>query len=510
MRDGIADMVRHIWTKDYALWTDPSPGGSGDWLGWLDLPNALQRGIGIANHDQSEALNEFTSLNILGMGGSSMTPLVLSGLFPETNPRLNVFDTVNPDSICNAIDTLDLTSAGFVVASKSGTTVEPLSLERVFRNALNEAGIFDTSAHFMAFSDPDTPLAARVAGGEFSLHVETPANVGGRYSALSAFGMFPASICGMPIEDMTNSALEMSERCRIADESNPGIELGLFMARNALRGRDKVTFSVSPSLERFALWLEQLIAESTGKNGRGLIPIVGESLMAPEHYGNDRQFIRIALADESLPEHPVFDNHPCCSIEIADRASIAGEFFLWEFATAVGACAIGVYPFDQPDVESAKQLARQMLEADDEYVELQISLSDAILNISEKAMPGDYVAIVSYLPESDDLTAAASQLRGAISEKTGVATTFGYGPRYLHSTGQLHKGGPKSVTLLALTQAPHADVEVPGEGYTLGQLLEAQVKGDVQAYLTQGRRAYMSQVGSDPIAEITSITAELN
>ena len=257
-------------------------------MGWLDLPGSSFRFPSLAgemsrgqrghqsNQTQRDALNGITSLNILGMGGSSLTPEVLSNLFPDTTPALNVFDTVNPATIQDALNNIDLTSAAFAVASKSGTTIEPLSLEAVFRQSLSDSGVKDISDHFIAISDSGTPLADRAKNGDFAIHIETPANVGGRFSALSAFGMFPASICEMPTDDMTASAIDMAERCRTEDESNPGIELGLFMARNALRGRDKVTFAMSPSLERLGLWLEQLLAESTGKNGRGLIPIAGE------------------------------------------------------------------------------------------------------------------------------------------------------------------------------------------------------------------------------------------
>ena len=441
------------------------------------------------------------------MGGSSLTPEVLSHLFPESQPALNVFDTVNPAVISSAIDALDLESAAFVVASKSGTTVEPLSLESVFRKAMEERGIDDVSSHFVAISDPGTPLATRAEMGQFALYIETPADVGGRFSALSAFGMFPAEICNMPIEEMKRSGIRMATRCRFEDETNPGIELGLFMATNALRGRDKVTFAMSPSLKRFGLWLEQLLAESTGKNNRGLIPIAGEPQLAPASYGNDRQFIRITLKGETRPDNPAFDEHPTYDIELPDRASIAGEFFRWEFATAVAASAIGVYPFDQPDVESAKQLARKALESDLDRRAYSESIVDALDLVIADANPGNYIAIAAYLPESNELTEAVSRLRAAISESTTLATTFGYGPRYLHSTGQLHKGGPNSVTLLALTQEPATDIKVPDQDFTLGQLLTAQATGDVQALHDKGRSAHLVNLEADPIQEIDSMTA---
>ena len=488
-------------------------------MGWLDLPgfnfrfpplagemSEGQRGLQ-ANQSQRDTFDGTTSLNILGMGGSSLTPEVLSHLFPDTKPALNVLDTVNPATIAEALDSMDLSSATFAVASKSGTTVEPLSLERVFRQALIGSGIDTTSDHFIAISDPGTPLADRAKNGEFAIHVETPANVGGRFSALSAFGMFPASTCNMPTNEMTASAIAMADRCRAEDETNPGIELGLFMARNALRGRDKVTFVMSPSLDRFGLWLEQLLAESTGKNERGLIPVAGEPILPAESYGDDRQFIRIGLAGEEIPFSPAFDNHPTYSIELPDRAAITGEFFRWEFATSVTASGIGVYPFDQPDVESAKQLARAALESGVAGADHVQTLNDATRSAITNSKTGDYVAIAAFLPESDALTNAVSDLRSAISQTTGMATTFGYGPRYLHSTGQLHKGGPNSVILLALTQDTSIDIDVPEQTYSLGDLLAAQAAGDVQACREKGRRAELIKIQDDAIEEIESVTA---
>lgn len=506
---GIADIVRRIWARDYSIWPEPSTGGGGDWMGWLDLPASMRSGIGFAEQDHRDSMDGFTSFNILGMGGSSLTPEVLSLVFPDTAPKLNVFDTVNPDAIRNALTTMDISTATFAVASKSGTTVEPLSLESVFRAALSDAGITDVANHFVALSDPGTPLAHRATDKEFAFHIPTPPNVGGRFSALSGFGMLPASICGMPTDEMTRSALAMVDLCRREDGSNPGADLGIFMATNALRGRDKVTFAMSPSLERLGLWLEQLLAESTGKNGRGLIPVAGEAVLPPQTYGDDRQFVCIALEGEDVPANPAHDCHPTYRIDVPDRASIAGEFFRWEFATAVAACAIGVYPFDQPDVEAAKQLARAALESNSAPNQAPRDLESAVLSIANSGDEGGYVAIVAYLPESVELTNAISALRVAISNATGTATTFGYGPRYLHSTGQLHKGGPNSVRLLAITENTDVDVAVPGQTYSLGDLLHSQAVGDVQACRENGRRAEFVQTEGNVISELKSVTAKI-
>lgn len=478
-------------------------------MGWLDLPDSMRLGIGFASTAHSEALDGVTSFNVLGMGGSSLTPEVLRTLFPDTDIVLNVFDTVNPVQISDALDTIDLSTAAFAVASKSGTTVEPLSLEGVFRSAMNDMGMDNAGYHFVALSDPDTPLARRASDGQFAIHVPTPSNVGGRFSALSSFGMFPASICGMPTDEMTERAIAMADQCRREDVGNPGVELGLFMGKNALRGRDKVTFSLSPSLERFGLWLEQLLAESTGKNGRGLIPVAGEPVL-PEHtYGDDRQFVCIALEGEDAAENPAYKNHPTYWIKIPDLPSIAGEFFRWEFATSIAASAMGIYPFDQPDVESAKQLAREALESGVEIQADLVSLNDAVEAIIDKSQEGDYVAIAAYLPESDALTNAISDLRASISNATESATTFGYGPRYLHSTGQLHKGGPNSVQLLVITQSSDTDIAVPGQSYTLGELLMSQAVGDVQACKAKQRRTEMAQIDGDAISEIKAVAENI-
>ena len=504
----ISDMVRRVWGRDDSLWPEPSPGGGGDWMGWLDLPDLMDSSV--ANPAQREAMSGMTSLNVLGMGGSSLTPEVLRTLFPDTEIALNVFDTVNPAQISNALESLELSTAMFAVASKSGTTVEPLSLESVFRTALHDLDIGKVANHFVALSDPGTPIAKRAADGEFAAHIATPPNVGGRFSALSGFGMFPASICGMPTDEMTRSAVAMTDLCRREDASNPGIELGFFMARNALRGRDKVTFAMSPSLERFGLWLEQLLAESTGKNGRGLIPIAGEPVLPNRSYGNDRQFVCIALEGESVPENLAYDDHPTYRIKIPDLPSIAGEFFRWEFATAVAACAIGVYPFDQPDVEAAKQLARKALESDTGLHSDSQTVDNAIEKIISNCREGDYVAIAAYLPESDELTESVSRLRTAISNATGTATTFGYGPRYLHSTGQLHKGGPRSIQLLVLTQESDTDIPVPEQSYTLGELLMSQAVGDVQACIEKGRNAVVAQLDGDAVCEIEAVARTIS
>ena len=507
----VADVVRRIWARDESLWVPASPGGGGDWLGWLDLPEDFKNGIGIASDAQRELLGSFASFNVLGMGGSSLTVEVLRSLFESENSlRLRVFDTVNPRTIGTVLNEIGLNNSVFALSSKSGTTLEPLSLEKVFRSALEQAGVEEASSRFVAISDEGTSAAKRAAGGEFATHISAPSNVGGRYSALSAFGMFPASICGMPTDEMAASANEMAERCKQANADNPGLQLGNFMVENALAGRDKVTIVTSPGIERLGLWLEQLLAESTGKNGRGLIPIAGEPTLSRHNYGSDRQFIVITLGNEKPPENSAFEEHPAFRIDVPNKPSVAGEFFRWQFATAVAAFGIGVYPFDQPDVESAKELAREMLLTGETRAVDPSSPDEAIERTLSETHEGDYIAIAAFLPESRDCTEAFSKLRKAISERTGIATTFGYGPRYLHSTGQLHKGGPKTCKLLVFTQDDReVDIEVPTTDYTLGQLSAAQAAGDVQAVRNSGKSAELILIEDDPVNVVGRIADTL-
>ena len=279
--------------------------------------------------------------------------------------------------------------------------------------------------------------------------------------------------------------MQMAERCKDQTASNPGVELGLFLAYNALRGRDKLTLLIAPELRPFGLWLEQLIAESTGKDGRGLIPIVGEPEIGDDDYGEDRQFVAIRTQKDSTKKHAIGD-HPVFEIVVEERESIAGEFFRWEFAIAVASCAIGVYPFDQPDVEAAKDLARNILEATDPPRVDIGEWDDALTSLPECLSEGDYVAFVDYSPDESMLATSIDAARQRISRECGVATSYGLGPRYLHSTGQLHKGGPNSVYVIAIFNELSKDVPIPGQRHSLGDLIYAQAAGDVAAIRAKG------------------------
>ena len=511
-------VISRVFARDYTLWPEPAPGDGGDWMGWLDLPEDFREDNTISLDDVAESepveIAAAGNVVVLGMGGSSLTSAVLSHLFQsgsggEGSARLSVLDTVNPRTVRTFIETTDIEDCQFIVASKSGTTAEPLALEAIFRDELQSRGI-DPVTRFTAISDPGTPLAARAESGQFQLHVASPANVGGRFSALTAFGIFPAALCDMFTEAMIYGALMTYARSRLDPEMNPAYCLARFMVRNAARGRDKLTIAPSESLQALGMWLEQLVAESTGKLGGGLIPVVGEAQLDDQSAGIDRQVVTIQIKDDpdvvsSAPDAPSY------RLKIDDSSGILGLFYMWELAVAMASSGLGVYPFDQPNVEAAKQFARRVLESDSQPEIVPVTLADAITSACNDAAPGRYVALCAFLPESDSLTAAFTELRSAISKRTRMATTLGYGPRYLHSTGQIHKGGSDSIIQVVIVQDDSDfDVAVPGKDYTLAQLSRSQAIGDVMAMRQLGRQSLFVEVGQDAIREVNAAVAHLS
>ena len=507
------DAVFRIFNLDYTLWPEPAEGDGGHWLGWLDLPECFFSDHVLPTRDELNELQDVEHVVVLGMGGSSLTVAVLADIFNAhrgdgSTKRLTALDTANPRTVRDFLDTNDIANCHFIVSSKSGTTIEPLSLEAFFRRELEKLG-FDTPSRFTAISDRNTPLARRALSGEFRKHVSTPFNVGGRFSALSDFGMYPARLCGLPVNEMGSWACEMRADCMDSSENSPGYSLGRFLADNVASGRDKLTILTTKSLETIGIWIEQLVAESTGKSGTGLVPVVGEPNLPLACYGDDRQFVSIGLeSDEPNPLAELVE--PLYEIRLSDPCEIAAEFYRWEMAIALASAGLGVYPFDQPNVESAKQFAREVLEGDGPPDVTPESLREAMNGVVEASASGRYVALCAFLPESPDLTDAFSNLRQGITRITGMATTFGYGPRYLHSTGQLHKGGSDSVIQVVFVQDDsESDVAVPGRYYRLGQLIRAQAVGDVMAMRDLGRQSRLVLLHDDPVAEINKVAMNL-
>ena len=436
---------------------------------------------------------------LLGMGGSSLGPEVLGQCFGsrEEFPELIVLDSTLPSRIRTVAKTIDPARTLFLVSSKSGSTIEPNMLYKFFRRLVEDAvGPAEAGNSFVAVTDRGTPLDDLAERDGFRRTFHNPPDIGGRYSVLSYFGLVPAALIGLDLRALLKGAVSMQSVCGpdVRAYANPGAWLGAVIGGLALSGRDKLTILTSPSLAPFGLWAEQLVAESLGKNGSGVVPIVGEPLSAPEFYGNDRQFVYLKLAGE----HSEFDaraetlalrGHPVIRYELQDLGELGAEFCRWEFAIATAAAVMGTNPFDQPDVQRAKDLTQQALDRfESGGLSPDLSPCGSLSTLVADVRHGDYIAILAYVEQTAETDRAVGKLRSALSARYRVPTTLGYGPRYLHSTGQLHKGGPDSVVALMLTAHHATDIEIPGEKFTFGVLADAQAISDLYALKATGRR----------------------
>jgi glucose-6-phosphate isomerase/transaldolase/glucose-6-phosphate isomerase len=525
--------VDALWRRDPSAWIAPSTGGAPaeEATGWLDLPDRIANLVDELTSFADEVRNDgFTDLVLLGMGGSSLGPLVLGRVF-GTSPgylRLHVLDSTMPGQITAVENRIDLHRTLFLISSKSGTTIEPLSVAAYFRGRLERTGIDNPDVRFIAATDPGSSLESMANERGFRRVFNTPVDVGGRFSVLSRFGLLPAALIGVDLSILLGPAVAMAAACRASDDltTNPGAQLGAVLGGLAAAGRDKVTIVTSPQLSSIGLWVEQLLAESTGKSGRGLVPVADEPLYGVSEYGDDRNFVYIRIAGDDnarTDDHMAaleYAGRPVTRIELGNSYDLGAEFFRWEFAVAVAATAISVYPFDQPDVESGKVFTRNLLESPDEAGQTLPNAfdMDELVKLVRGARPGDYVAILGYIPESPEADSAVSELRAAITRRTGIATTFGYGPRYLHSTGQLHKGGPDGVIGLALVAgnedalaASRADSGSETEmAYGFESLFVAQVLGDLEALHAKAHRNTMAVLETPYEKAIQNITESFN
>jgi transaldolase/glucose-6-phosphate isomerase len=473
-----ADVAHRIWQRDGTLWAPLGTPEVTDRLGWLNIGEKM-----LDHVDELTALAEdvrrdgYTDAVLCGMGGSSLAPEVFRRSWPEHAMRLHVLDSTHPDQVQAVREAIDLERTLFVISSKSGGTVETLSQFKLFHARQRDG------AHYVAVTDPGTSLAELARANGFRHVFENDPEIGGRYSALSYFGLVPAALIGVDIRAVLEDAEVAVQNCQLK-EGNSGLWLGIALGELARHGRDKLTFVVDPPLEAFALWVEQLVAESTGKQGRGILPIADEPLVDPGAYGPDRVFLHISTGDEGNARHIAAvraTGHPTITLRADGPADLARIDFIAEFATAVAGWVLGINPFDQPNVQEAKDNTnRVLLEG---ARELDPGNLDALLDGIE---PPRYVAIMGYLPYSAETDAAVARLRARIVSEHGVATTFGYGPRFLHSTGQLHKGGPPNGAFVQIVDEPRTDVEIPGEPYTFGKLIRAQADGDLQTLRAHG------------------------
>ncbi len=499
------DVVRRIWARDHTAWK-PRPDEIANRLGWLDAPADMRPLVpGLTAFADSVRADGFRDVVLLGMGGSSLGAEVLRATLGNRDgyPALLVLDSTVPAAVRAVSETIDAERTLFVVSSKSGTTVEPNVLYRHFRT------LADRGTNFAAITDAGTPLAALGGRDGFRETFLNAGDIGGRYSVLSHFGLVPAALAGIDVEKLLSRAEAMADRCGNADAaSNPGASLGAAMGAHALAGRDKLTLVTSPRIGSFGLWAEQLVAESLGKEGVGIVPVCGEPLRHPSFYGHDRLFVHLRLDGDANREADTFVDavgsagHPVVRIGLADAYDLGAEFFRWEFATAVAGSMLGVNPFFQPDVGLAKERTDALLAEYAASGRLPDTGSLTLDDVASLAGPGRYVAIVAFVEQTPETDAALAALRSAFMDRYRVATTAAYGPRFLHSTGQLHKGGPDSGLFVQLTARREDDLPVPGEPYTFGTLVDAQALGDLAALQERDRPVARVQLGPDLVADI--------
>ena len=533
-------VVARIWERDHTVWR-PDPDEIANRLGWLDAPHESVARLEPVDRLASDArAGGYAHAVLMGMGGSSLAPEVFQRVFGghEKGLELSVLDSTDPAMVRAARKTIDPSRTLFLVASKSGTTLETLALYRRFYTDVADAlGEEAAGERFVAVTDPGSPLAEIAGERGFRMAFLADPDVGGRYSALTYFGLVPAALVGVDVRRLLASGRGASRRChRERAGENPGAILGAILGGLAAEGRDKLTLFASPEVAPLGDWIEQLIAESTGKEGTGILPVVGEPLAEPDAYGDDRLFVHLRLGGEASEDPGVeaieSSGHPVARLVLEDRYDLGAHFFLWEFATAVAGHLLGVHPFDQPDVEAAKSRARELMEtvredgelpagepvaeADGIAVHADLAADDpeeALADFVQRASDSAYVAILAYLPPTPEIGAALGELRRVVRERTGRATTVGYGPRYLHSTGQLHKGDAGKGAFLMITSDPAADVPIPekaGGGESeigFGTLERAQALGDRRALLDAGRFVVRVHFEGEPRDGLERLTA---
>jgi glucose-6-phosphate isomerase len=549
--------AERLHERDTTLWSSDTAVGEkiANRLGWLDLPTDFS--------DQVPALEAFgetirdagfAAAIVAGMGGSSLAPEVIATAFGDIEDWLSIriLDSTDPDAVRAAWDGLDPLSTLVIVGSKSGTTTETLAFEADawarIHDALRAHGArTESPGEFMvAVTDPGKSLAAIPHQDDMRGVFLNPESVGGRYSALSYVGLLPASLAGVDLDPFMASAVGMQARCTTGDPgANPGVALGATLGALATAGRDKVTLLVDPSIGPFGAWLEQLIAESTGKLGTGIVPLDREPLGAPASYGADRVFVRIALAG-SEPPAPAPDGtpvesvlgslaaagHPVLRFTLADPIDLAAEFVRWEIATAIAGILLGVNPFDEPNVTESKENTKRVLEQLEHHgalphdeplaagdgiafhgdTPLRLTAGDGTMvgelrRHLERVRPNGYLAIGAFVAPTSARAAAIDRIRALLRDATGRATAGGFGPRYLHSTGQLHKGGPPVGWFLQLTADHAADRPVPGRPYTFGQLIDAQARGDMEALEAHDLPVLRVHLGADVEAGLAALEA---
>ena len=514
-------VISRIWTGDHTVWK-PDPTEITNRLGWLTVTDVMCEQLPLMEAFANEVREAgFRHVVLLGMGGSSLGPEVLRQALGSAPgyPELIVLDSTVPAWVRSVAEAIDPAHTIFLVSSKSGSTTEPNMFYAYFRDLVEKAvGKDRAGQHFIAVTDPGTSLEKMARKQGFRQVFSNPPEIGGRYSVLSYFGLVPATLIGLDVLKLLDRADCMREgtaSCVPAHE-NPGAWLGVVMGVLAQQGRDKLTVLTSPAISSFGLWVEQLIAESTGKEGLGIVPVAGEPLASPNHYGDDRLFVYLRLdgddndeTDDAI-EAIESSGQPVVRLDLRDKYDLGAEFFRWELATAVAGAILSINPFDQPNVQAAKDMTESVLsqfQSSGKLPDMEDSVS--LGKLLATARQGDYLAIMAYVQQTPGVNQALDALRLKVTERHGIATTMGYGPRFLHSTGQLHKGGPGSGLFLQLTMEHARDVAIPDAPYTFGVLADGQAVGDLQALRASERRAVRVDLGSNPDVGIRRMAEEL-
>ncbi len=514
------NVVERIWQKDYTIWKS-DPKEITNRLGWLTLTDVMREQVPTLVSFAAEVRDAgFRNVVLLGMGGASLGSEVLRQTFGCTAgyPELIVLDSTVPAWVQAVTEVIDPAHTLFLVSSKSGGTIETLSFYKYFRGLVELAlGKEKAGRNFVAITDAGTSLAGLAEEAKFRRVFLNPPDIGGRFSILSYFGLVPASLMGIDIMALLDRAHHMRERCvsSVPFSENPGAWLGATIGALTQQGRDKLTLVTSPSVSRFGLWLEQLIAESLGKDGKGVIPVEGEPLVDSAYYSDDRLFVYLRLneddnsATDVAMEHIKSSGHPVINIEMRDRYELGAEFFCWEFAIAVAGAVLGVHPFNQPNVQAAKDVTKRLLQEYQASGRLSSAATHSFPDLLSEVKKDNYLAVMAYLRQTPETDQILTDLRRKVIEKHRIAATSGYGPRLLHSTGQLHKGGPNTGLFLQVTTDHKKDLPIPGEPYTFGMLADAQALGDLQALQSLGHRVVRIHSDTGDVAAIKKLVSEL-
>ena len=531
---GAAD---RIWRRDAVFWGGDAArrASVAGFLGWLDVARLMRERIPELRQFADEVRSAgFDSCVLRGMGGSSLAPEVLRQSMGNAtgSPRLYVLDTTDPATIGDVERRINPARTLFFVSSKSGTTLEPLCLFAYFWELVRAVSGEAAGQNFVAITDAGTPLETLARDHSFRHVFMNPGDIGGRYSALSYFGLAPAAAMGIDVAELVDRGIAASDGAR-APESD-ALRLGATLGDLALQGRNKLTFIIPPPIASFGLWLEQLIAESTGKEGRGILPVAGEPLATPKGYGNDRVFVQLWLQSHDYAELDALSGalaaagHPVVVIDVEGAYDLGREFFRWEFAVAVAGHILDINPLDQPNVQESKDNTKRVLEEFQRSGQLDIAgvdgreplaiatdreigddIESAVRSLLDSLAPHEYFAITAYIQQTPESDERFSRIRRVVRDERHVATTLGYGPRFLHSTGQLHKGGPPEGVFLQVTADDVPDRRIPGEPFTFGQLKRAQAIGDLQALGRHGRPALRVHLGRDVGAGLLRLSSAI-